>query len=825
MPTGSRRLFLLLWTLALAGVVALALWPWWRHHGYLRDLYDYGLVIAANGHLDLGERPYVDFTTPIQAGFLGLNWLAERAGGGGYAGLTRGAAVLIALTATGLPLLLAARRWPWWAALAVGGAVAVSAPSQHTVLWHNALGVVALALAVWSVAIAPTPRGEDWPWHGLAMLGLFLGGINKLNFQLVALAACLAWGLRAGLVRAASWPRVLVGTAAMLLAGVVAPVAAELAWTGASLRLWWANVVTLPTAGRTGLLHEIGTVHFWVRPIHDYYGPLLLPQVGLMAIGLSAAAVVGCWSGAGRGRVDRVLLLAAALAALAGGAGLLATNYEIAPLGLGAWLVLVASLWLGFDPPRRGTRFVVGLVLPSVLLGAAAWRSAWLGQRSQFGYASFPRSDYREAASAGPAFAYLRGLRLPPDVIDSMRAIERSLPEADAAGRRPVFFGLGTEWMERGFPTTGEKGRPLWVHWMTSYSAADIAALGRQLGTGDYRTVFTTIARDEWPEELRPILRREYFSDLVGPVVKRWIFRGEAFVDLNDSFAVLDGLGGNVDGRILHQDNFPVGFARMSDGRRLLGTSRQFGAVLLRRPSYHLRGIAAITRLPGSGNDRGVVDFKIINHGGIPEEVRWQGRLELAPGQTSASVPFDFDTFGKMVQLWVMPGAGTKGGAFFGGYRDLQLVNSIESTEGDGVPRVRDNLLPETPVTAETGRSLFGDLAWRPQRWVLRGGRAGASGLELVAGGETWLHSEAMTGEVRGRLQLAPGTTTHPRVRIVWYKGGRLELMQHGRVMPDQPFDFHVWTAEPGGWIGFVVEPEAVDGAVSIRINSVSLQP
>ena len=99
---------------ALAAVVVLAaLLPWWRNHSYLRDLYDYGLVIAANGHFNLGERPYVDFTTPIQAGFLGLGWLFERLGGSTYSGLTLGGAFLIVTEAVVLPLMLA-RRWAGW---------------------------------------------------------------------------------------------------------------------------------------------------------------------------------------------------------------------------------------------------------------------------------------------------------------------------------------------------------------------------------------------------------------------------------------------------------------------------------------------------------------------------------------------------------------------------------------------------------------------------------------------------------------------------------------------------------------------------------------
>ncbi len=155
--TGSPRRFSLFVWLSIAAVIVMALLPWWRNRHYLRDLYDYGLVIAANGHLNLGERPYVDFTTPIQAGFLGLSWMFERAGGGTYFTLTLGGAALIVASGAVLILVLA-RRWPWWGRGAGGGCRDVAAASQHTILWHNSLGVFCLALATWAAACAPVWR-------------------------------------------------------------------------------------------------------------------------------------------------------------------------------------------------------------------------------------------------------------------------------------------------------------------------------------------------------------------------------------------------------------------------------------------------------------------------------------------------------------------------------------------------------------------------------------------------------------------------------------------------------------------------------------------
>jgi hypothetical protein len=344
---------------AILLVLGIALLPWWRNHGYLRDLYDYGLVLAANGHLDLGERPYVDFTTPIQAGFLSLNWLIERLGGGNYFALTLGGAGLIAVTGVSLTLMLA-RRWAWWAAAVIGGVVTISAASQHTILWHNSLGVFCLALVTWSAACAPVWRRSAWPWHALLLAGLFLGGINKLNFHLVAVAVALAWAVRAGLVRQAGWGRVGATATGILLAGLVLPVAAELAWTGVSLARWLANVVQLASGSRLGILQQILSPDFLLRPIHDYYGPVPLPQAGLAGVVLSLAVLIGCWPAAtvATARWDRWLVPLAAGAAATAGAALLATNFEIASVGLGAWLVLVASLWLGFAPAGRRLVFL-----------------------------------------------------------------------------------------------------------------------------------------------------------------------------------------------------------------------------------------------------------------------------------------------------------------------------------------------------------------------------------------------------------------------------------------------------------------------------------
>jgi hypothetical protein len=514
---------------------------------------------------------------------------------------------------------------------------------------------------------------------------------------------------------------------------------------------------------------------------------------------------------------------AAVLVATAGGAALLATNFEISSVGLAAWLVLAAGVWLGFGHGGRGAWFVAGLALPALLLAVSGWRSAWQGQRSQFGYSIAPRAAYEPAASAGPAFAQLAGLRLPPELVHSLGVLDASLPEPDESGTRAAFLGLGMEWARRNFAVPSPKGQPLWIHWDTTYDAAAIARLRENLAdeSGPYRVVVTTVARDEWPQEIRNVLDGSYTTDHVGGVLRRWTRRDKDAVNLADSFETLSRLGGNLDGHFLHFDRAPLTFRRAGNGQLLLGTSRREGNVLLRAPTYRVRMRAALGRLPGRGDGPLYADLKVIVHGAVPEQVKWAARLELPAGEPMVTVPVEIDAQGKRLVLWAAQPPEQEGRAF-AGYREIEITHGIED-EG-GAPVLRPRMPAEVPATPEMAASLFGGIAWRPQELRVRGGRAGPEGLVLQPGGEVWIHTDGMTGEVRGQAT-AGGGGKLPFVRSIWFKGGRLQVLQNGEVPRGQPFDFHVWTAEPGGWIGIVADPtEGAEEAV-VRIRSSTLIP
>jgi hypothetical protein len=82
-----------------------------------------------------------------------------------------------------------------------------------------------------------------------------------------------------------------------------------------------------------------------------------------------------------------------------------------------------------------------------------------------------------------------------------------------------------------------------------------------------------------------------------------------------------------------------------------------------------------------------------------------------------------------------------------------------------------------------------------------------------------------MSGEIRGRVVAAAAAGRPTLVRTLWYKGGRLQILEYLWVSHDKPADFHVWTAEPGGWLGLVVEHGDGAAPVMVRVNSSTVAP
>ena len=814
-PRDRRLLGLLL----LGAVLLTALLPWWRNRGYVRDFFDYGVIMGATGRMEQGQLPYTGFVTPIQTSWYVWNWAAERLAGGNFQAMTWSGAASIVISILVLTLILA-RRWPWWAAVLVAGAISCASVSQHTLLWYNPWGVVLLATVAWAGAIAPVLRRGQAGWHLLTAAALFLGGINKINMQLMALGLAAGWAVRAMLTGGAGWRRLLATLGFHAVAGVVLPVLAEMAWTGASFALWWHNVIAQLAEGRTGMVLAALRWEFLFKPCHDYYGTLRLPQVGLVGVILTGVTLAAIWRNqrGGRDWLERILAGACGLIALLGGLILFSTNMDIAYIALAGWFALLVALWLGFGLPARGPWFLGGVIVPALVIGAVAWESAWQGQRSQFGYSHAPRNEYRSGALAGPEFSYLEGTRVPPELFASIEAVGKWRAALPANRRAAMLYSGGSEWMAHIWPAPPTPELPLYILGGWQFGPREYAATRKAVKSGAYQEIMVSLVLDHWTPELVQILGLRYNRQSLGGVFYHYSWL-ETFSGAPLQF--LQSFGGTVDARKLSSpgDFFPL---HDQPGKLFIGTSTGRETMKLTLGTNRLQGQVVVSRL---GSDLGrplAADFTIFAEYDADQRYpRWSQHVVLPAGQSEVLVDYSIDSSSLPVRFYVEipPGfagqvaAGWRGPVVY--HSALDLPATPEWLYRD--PKPVSALKPE-----EIARILPADRTWTPDTVYLRGGRVTAQGLELEEGGELWIRASGFVTEFSGIASLTgdrvPADTPH--IHGIWLKGARMEDHTRKRLLaPGQSADFRTWCGEPDGWLIVAIDPMPGTPPVRLQIN------
>jgi hypothetical protein len=438
---------------------------WLRNHDILLDLFDYSTVITAAGKVEHGFKPYTGVRSPMQSSVYLLNYATERVFGRNYLALTLGGLVQALLGALLVRAMLPRSVGPVASTL-VALAVTLAGSLQHAVFFYNPLGILCLGIVLLGVAADP----QLWPvrrWQTLVVFGaLFLGGINKLNFQGATLVLAGLLGLAAwaqGMITGGTWFRNIL---LLALFGCALPLGFELAWTGATFRQWAADVIMLP-AGREAMIRQVLDPGIYLRPLHNYHHHILIR--GIAGVGLAVLLVTGGWM-LWEARVNRrsvwVLLVRAVL--LCAGcvlcALLITTNIETVVLTSLAYLILALALYLQFRQPDRRADLWLGrgLLGATLLWFAVGGYAAWHGSRVLYSLDPPPRSAYVRLEKAPPALSYLNGVRMLPEQIDALqRDAARMAALEDVEGKLPgVLFGPALEWFERAYPRLSCGGPP-----------------------------------------------------------------------------------------------------------------------------------------------------------------------------------------------------------------------------------------------------------------------------------------------------------------------------------------------------------------------------
>ena len=794
------------------GVAGMGVWllaPWWRNHALLLDFCDYGLVMAAVGRMGAGERPYLDFVTPIQTLQFVVSAGAEKVWGARYLSLTYANAVFVAGSFAALAAVLW-RRLGAVAAIVVAAAVVAGSAGQHTIVWYNAVGTVVLAAVVW--LLAGTREGR-WSARVLAgvWVALWLGGMTKLTYQVAALAFAGAMTLRAGRVGEVTWRRARWALYGHVVFGVIAPVATELAWTGATPEQWVYNVIALPVEFRVNMLGQLASAGFYFHTPHDYYKPLHFTYAGAWGVGLLAVV-----SGIAAWRIWKMETRRAArgtmLAVLGGGAWIctgviLATNMDIAYLAGAAALVLATGIALAEaegGAVGRGLRAV--LVVAAVTLLVPGWLAAWRGTRALWGHEPLGRERMRAADELPAEFGYLRGLRITPSMFAALTEfwVKKETWAERGIGDGKYYFTNATEWMVRVMPEARHPGLPLWLAGGTTYSEKDAWVLANRIRGGD--EIAVVVAHDAWNHwlpDVQAALKDGFRAFQLKERIFCYVWRDkpEPLEVAINTQSNLYFRGARVTGvtpevRLGPRNLFYLGGG---DPHRIDWEG----------PLYRLSG-EAVGEVPAGAEALRPVFRVYAKNGDALADVLWEEAVELAPGAGPVTRTFAVSPGGREVSLVLHMPDGVAGDV---GWRRLETQHA--GAVGENAPRAVNRWLERRDLGASESGALFGD-GEKPAALVAYGDvRVGDGELASAAPGEIWFRVDRGIGGIAGEYEWRGPAEVEAenvvRVGVIYYKSGRFEVGERAELRPGVEAGdravrrFEVRAPEGVGWFGLVV--------------------
>ncbi len=785
---------------------------WHRNRDIVRDLFDPATMISAAGKLHAGLKPYTGVRSPMQTSVYYTGWLTECIFGRTYLGLTFGGLVQ-ALGGGFLIGWMVQRRWSLLAGVLAGGAVALGGLIQHTMFFYNPIGLICLALIAIGTSRAPSlwpPKSLD-AW--LTLAALFVSGTNKLNFHALALAIGGLLLLRAWLAGELPTRGLISHIVVFAFAGLAAPLAFELLWTGATFSQWLEQVVLSPSARWEYAKHFL-EAKFLLEPPHDFHHHVAFRAIGGFGLLLLAAVGVSLFASPPPRlypRAGRILQLALLLACAAGCSLLLVTNHESVILTSVSFFICALALHL---PNAKATERFPRWTGRLLLIASLAWSvfgsyAAWHGSRVLYGPNPPPRSAYERLVNAPRPLAYFEGVRFERDHLPSLRALAAKLESMEAPDGRlsGLLFGPATEWLERAYPDCIVRGMPIWYHAGTSLAEHHAEWFSTTLReAGAVRLVAHPLWED-WPASIRAWIDQNFRAERMadrylvyhprpshpppGPrkaipprVIDPWKFRAETASNLL--------LGAT-------QPDSHADFHTAPSGRFWGAPGSWSWTWPL--PVRILRGVA-IARSATTAGHRSSVTFRILAGHDETERLLWEQPVTIDPHRSDFRLPFEVQAHGLPLRLEV---SGSED--VIAGWTQLHISQSGPSANPDALPF----LLGLVPVDGS-------NLEPQPTK-MLRFAAASAPPDErdfLPIPSETWHHLDDDTFRVRGSVSLS--RAAHPNSMVVlaltWYRAGRFEILSERRVDTHTEISttFEAALPESGGWFGVQLRPDAGSG-------------
>ena len=284
----------------------------------------------------------------------------------------------------------------------------------------------------------------------------------------------------------------------------------------------------------------------------------------------------------------------------------------------------------------------------------------------------------------------------------------------------------------------------------------------------------------------------------------------------------LQEFGGNVDSRFL---NFKASHQQTEDRRSFFGVANGQMETRLTLTVNRLQGEAIVRRVDRRLSESMAADFAIYAQPNATTRYeRWSQRIVIPAGKSEMVVPYAIDS-SHMPSTFIVAIPSQHAGKMVAGWRNP----TITDTGGDSADpawfyQIDDPIILLNEIAQ---RKLFaGD--WRPAKALMRGGRITESGIELLPGGEIWLHVSGLVSNFSGVATFGPGKAmSHaPGIQAYWYKAGRLQTYTTSTQShkSDRSVFFNAWCGEPDGWLVIAMEPSFVEFAAVIRVSEVKTQ-
>jgi hypothetical protein len=403
------------------------------------------------------------------------------------------------------------------------------------------------------------------------------------------------------------------------------------------------------------------------------------------------------------------------------------------------------------------------------------------------------------------------------------------MPPRDESGYHPVFYVTGAEFLERFWPGPTLPNMPLLLASLT-LGPTQLSQIQDALEPPPAYGLVVGIEawKESWPGNMGHVIAQYSQSWEEGLFTLHrftgdWLYEG--LPPLDDAVAARHDFGGNIAPSQITIDE-PLWPFDSPDGGVFLGTYQERGHFTFLRPSFRISGQVVLSRYKLDDNQPLTATFMVLD-ATIPEgemgSVIWQQTYTLSSNDTHAVHDYKVDTRGRPSRYLVSVDE-TSQGRIKAGFK-LPRINHSDATPGPApilrTPPPPEKVEPDALATALLPRE------WRDQVDVLmRGGEVTPDGqVHLSKGGELWLNPKHPVEKIVGRASLTASkeASADPVVRVLWYRGGRMEICQQDGIhAPDGILPFTAWPAEEGGWFGVLIDRGHSPHPVRIEIESIS---